>query len=283
MEFNNKIRISAISDIAINAGKAILEVYNSDDFAVEIKADDSPLTKADKLSHQIIKTGLLNLYPEIPVLSEEGKAISYEERKKWKRFWLVDPLDGTKEFIKKNGEFTVNIALIENNEPTLGVIYAPAFENEIDDIITEFSVDDGNYKKLRNKNQKQFPGTLYYGQKELGSYKQTSGRDPIKIATKENNKEYIVAVKSRSHSSEEEENVLKKYDVTNSVSVGSSLKFCMIAEGIAQVYYRHGPTNEWDVAAGYAIAKCAGAKVDGLFFNKQNLLNSSFCVASDSE
>ena len=179
--------------------------------------------------------------------------------------------------------YLTGIALIENNKPTLGIIYAPAFKNEIDDITSEFSVGDGNYNKSRIKNQRQFPGTLYYAQNELGTYKQTSGKDPIKLTSQRINREKIVAVKSRSHSSEEEENVLKKYDVTDSVSVGSSLKFCMIAEGIAQVYYRHGPTNEWDVAAGYAIAKCAGARVEGLFFNKQNLLNSSFCVASDSE
>jgi len=134
----DNIKIDKIIDVALSAGKAILEIYNSDDFEVEIKSDSSPLTKADKRAHEIIKEDLLSLHPTIPIFSEEGKDIPYEERKNWERFWLVDPLDGTKEFIKKNGEFTVNIALIENNKPTLGIIYAPAFENDIDDITSEF-------------------------------------------------------------------------------------------------------------------------------------------------
>lgn len=274
------IKIDKIIDVALSAGKAILEIYNSNDFEVEIKSDNSPLTKADKRAHQIIKEELLSLHPAIPIFSEEGKEIPYKERKSWEGFWLVDPLDGTKEFIKKNGEFTVNIALIENNKPTLGIIYAPAFENENDEITSELSVSDGNYTNSQIKNPKQFPGTLYYAQNELGTYKQTGGKDPIKLTPQINRKGKIVAVKSRSHSSEEEENVLKKYNVSDSVSVGSSLKFCMIAEGIAQVYYRHGPTNEWDVAAGYAIAKYAGAEVEGLSFNKENLLNDSFILKS---
>jgi 3'(2'), 5'-bisphosphate nucleotidase len=259
MEFNNKKMISAIINIAINAGKAILGVYNSDDFEVEIKTDDSPLTKADKLSHQIIKTGLLSFYPEIPLLSEEGKDVLYEERKKWERYWLVDPLDGTKEFIKKNGEFTVNIALIENNEPTMGIIYAPAYHNN--------SIN----------NSGSFPGVLYYGKKEIGSFKQVAGGEVIKLPSS-NNTGNIKAVRSRSHASSEEEEIFKKYDVKETISVGSSLKFCIVAEDLAQIYYRHGPTNEWDVAAGYAIAKYAGAVISGLSFNKKNLLNSSFLV-----
>ncbi|MGB5895978.1 MAG: 3'(2'),5'-bisphosphate nucleotidase CysQ, partial [Ignavibacteriaceae bacterium] len=123
------IEIQKIIDIAIEAGTPIIEIYNSDDFNVEIKSDNSPLTRADLAAHNLIKEKLLSLYPSIPILSEEGKDISYEERKNWDCYWLVDPLDGTKEFIKKNGEFTVNIAFIENNEPTLGIIYAPAYNN----------------------------------------------------------------------------------------------------------------------------------------------------------
>jgi len=139
------IEIKKIIGIAIEAGTAIIEIYNSDDFNVQIKLDSSPLTRADLAAHNLIKEKLISLYPSIPILSEEGKDISYEERKNWDRFWLVDPLDGTKEFIKKNGEFTVNIALIENNEPTLGIIYAPAYNNI--------------------KNPGSFPGVLYYGKK----------------------------------------------------------------------------------------------------------------------
>ncbi len=126
------IEISKIIPIALEAGKVIMEIYNSDDFEVEIKSDNSPLTRADRLAHVIIKENLSMVYPSIPILSEEGKDIPYEKRKNWDRFWLVDPLDGTKEFIKKkNGEFTVNIALIENNQPVLGVIYAPAYNNQL--------------------------------------------------------------------------------------------------------------------------------------------------------
>ncbi|MGD8306362.1 MAG: 3'(2'),5'-bisphosphate nucleotidase CysQ [Ignavibacteria bacterium] len=275
MAKQENINIDRVIDIALSAGKEILKIYNSDDFEVEMKSDNSPLTKADKHAHEIIKRSLLSIYPTIPLLSEEGKDIQYEERKNWERFWLVDPLDGTKEFIKKNGEFTVNIALIENNEPTLGIIYAPAFKQEVGDSNLEFpgNPDCGTYS-----NTKQFPGTLYYATINSGAYKQYRGRNPINLTEKKVNKEKIVAVKSRSHSSPDEEKALKNYNVTDSVSVGSSLKFCMVAEGVAQVYYRHGPTNEWDVGAGYAIAKYAGAVVTGLKFNKENLLNNSFLV-----
>ncbi len=252
------IEIQNIIDTAIEAGTAIIEIYNSDDFNVEIKSDNSPLTRADITSHNLIKEKLISLYPSIPILSEEGKDISYEERKNWDRFWLVDPLDGTKEFIKKNGEFTVNIALIENNEPILGIIYAPAYNNDIN-------------------NSSSFPGVLYYGQKEIGSFKQVAGSEVIRLPSSEN-KGNIKAVRSRSHASSEEEEIFRKYNVKETISVGSSLKFCIVAEGLAQIYYRHGPTNEWDVAAGYAIAKYAGADISGLSFNKQNLLNNSFLV-----
>jgi len=251
------IEIQKIIEIAIEAGRAIIEIYNSDDFNIEMKSDNSPLTLADLAAHNLIKEKLISLYPSIPILSEEGNDISYEERKNWDRFWLVDPLDGTKEFIKKNGEFTVNIALIENNEPTLGIIYAPA------------------YNSINNSGS--FPGVLYYGEKEVGSFKQVAGGEVIKLPSS-NNKGDIKAVRSRSHASSEEEEIFKKYDVKETISVGSSLKFCFVAEGIAQIYYRHGPTNEWDVAAGYAIAKFAGAVISGLSFNKQNLLNKSFVV-----
>jgi len=252
------VEIQKIIETAIEAGTAIIEIYNSGDFNVEIKSDNSPLTRADLAAHNLIKEKLFSLYPSIPILSEEGKDISYEERKNWDRFWLVDPLDGTKEFIKKNGEFTVNIALIENNEPTLGIIYAPAYNN------------------IHNSNS--FPGVLYYGEKELGAFKQVAGSEVVKLPSSNRNGDNIKAVRSRSHASSEEEEIFKKYDVKETISIGSSLKFCIVAEGLAQIYYRHGPTNEWDVAAGYAIAKYAGAVISGLSFNKQNLLNNSFVV-----
>ena len=183
------IEIQKIIETAIEAGTAIIEIYNSDDFNIEVKSDNSPLTRADLAAHNLIKEKLFSLYPSIPILSEEGKDILYEERKNWDRFWLVDPLDGTKEFIKKNGEFTVNIALIENNEPTLGIIYAPAYKNNIN-------------------NSGSFPGVLYYGEKETGSFKQIAGSEVIKLPSSDN-KGNIKAVRSRSHASSEEEEIFK--------------------------------------------------------------------------
>lgn len=249
-----------IINIALEAGKKIMDIYNSADFGVELKDDNSPLTLADRASNKVIVDRLSSLFPEIPILSEEGRDIPYQERAHWDKFWLVDPLDGTKEFIKKNGEFTVNIALIENKIPTLGVIYAPAYNSS-----------------ANNSTNEKFVGTLYYTDGKNGSYMQDGITDPILITTSQKN-ENAIAVKSRSHSSDEEQAVLDKYGVTDSISVGSSLKFCMVAEGKAQIYYRLGPTNEWDVGAGHAIVLGAGGTVEGLSYNKEIILNSSFLV-----
>jgi 3'(2'), 5'-bisphosphate nucleotidase len=254
------IEIKKIIETALEAGKAVIEIYNSDDFNLELKSDNSPLTRADLASHNLIKEKLLSLYPDIPILSEEGKDIGFDIRKNWKRFWLVDPLDGTKEFIKKNGEFTINIALIENNIPTLGIIYAPAFSDN-------------------HNNSGSFPGSLYYAEKAIGSFKQVAGDQSVKLPCIPYDGN-IKAVRSRSHASSEEEEIYKKYVVKETISVGSSLKFCMIAEGRAQIYYRHGHTSEWDVAAGYAISKYAGAEISGLTFNKKDILNNSFLIKS---
>jgi 3'(2'), 5'-bisphosphate nucleotidase len=253
------VDLEKIIDISIDAGNAILEVYNSVDFEIEKKTDGSPLTKADRASHDVIKERLLNLYPEIPVISEEGEEVPYEVRNKWKLFWLVDPLDGTKEFIRRNGEFTVNIALIKENEPILGIIYAPAY-NE-------------NKNSLENGS-----GLLYYGDKNSGSYKR-KGSTTLKLPLYKVGRN-IKAVVSRSHSGKEEEKLLTRYNVSEVIPIGSSLKFCWVAEGRAQIYYRNGPTNEWDVAAGYAIAKYAGSKIDDLYFNKPKLTNGSFLVSN---
>ena len=270
-----------------------MEIYESADFGIEMKADNSPLTLADKASHEIIVKGLTEKFPAIPILSEEGKDIPYDERKNWQKFWLVDPLDGTKEFIKKNGEFTVNIALIENNKPILGVIYAPAYDSSHiipsgdegrsgDEGNNEGTEKSGNEESQNDRNDQQinfngFPGTLYFGEVGKSAYKQCFNQKLLQIHTikKDNG---LIAVKSRSHSSEDEQKVLDKFGVTDSISVGSSLKFCMVAEGKAQIYYRHGPTNEWDVGAGHAIAYAAGATVEGLNYNKEIILNSSFLI-----
>jgi 3'(2'), 5'-bisphosphate nucleotidase len=271
---NEMIKIDNIVNIAIAAGKEILTIYHSNNFEVEMKSDDSPLTKADCAAHNIIVGALKKYTPEIPILSEEGKDIPYSERKHWQKFWLVDPLDGTKEFIKKNGEFTVNIALIEYGYPVLGVIYAPALTDK-DKLIVK-----RNKSSTEDKTYNFDSGVLYFAEKSIGSFKQISGDYTSKIEVNNSTKNGVVAVKSRSHSSEEEEKVLIGYGVVNSISTGSSLKFCMVAEGKAQIYYRHGHTNEWDVGAGYAIAKFAGAEIDGLSFNKEVLLNGSFLVKS---
>ena len=257
-----KINISAINEIAVDAGKAILEVYHHADFAqvVNVKADDSPLTLADEASHNVIVPALQALYPDIPVISEEGKDISYEARQGWEYFWLVDPLDGTKEFIKRNGQFTVNIALVHNQRPVLGVIYTPVTEE------------------------------LYYATQEgyaedvsAGAYKKTGDQEAVSLQVRHQT-ENRVAVRSSSHASEEEDQVLEQYQVTESIARGSSLKFCMVAEGKADIYYRHGPTMEWDTAAGQAIVEGAGGKVyvetsdQPFIYNKESLRNSGFLV-----
>lgn len=241
-----EIDVKKIIEIAKYAGDEILQIYGTQDFGVEQKTDDSPLTSADQASHDVINEKLKENYPDIPVLSEEGKDISFEDRKDWKYFWLVDPLDGTKEFIKRNGEFTVNIALIEDNKPILGVILAPVLD------------------------------TTYYGKKGEGAYKIEKGeKSAIKVKQSNNG---LTAVKSRSHSSDDENNVLSQYNIKDTISIGSSLKFCLVAEGKADIYYRHGPTWEWDTAAGQSIVEAAGGRVEGLWYNKEVIKNSSFLV-----
>ncbi|WP_208586120.1 3'(2'),5'-bisphosphate nucleotidase CysQ [Gracilibacillus suaedae] len=252
--------------ICLDAGKEIMEVYQQD-FDVELKEDDSPLTVADKRAHHAIAKGLEKIDASIPVLSEEGKEIPYEARKDWTQFWLVDPLDGTKEFIKKNGEFTVNIALIDGNHPKLGVIYAPALD------------------------------TFYFGVNDEGAYKLndaskviiTSAEDLINQSVKlpevqDTNVTNVVA--SRSHMSEETEAFINELDgEVNVVSSGSSLKFCLVAEGKADYYPRYAPTMEWDTGAGQAIVEAAGGKVtryeddERFYYNREKLLNGWFLVS----
>lgn len=244
--------------IAVEAGQAILDVYNGPDFHVETKQDHSPLTAADRASHEVIDRGLRELTPEIPVLSEEGRDIPWEERQQWQRFWLVDPLDGTKEFIKRNGEFTVNIALVEQGRPVFGVIYAPATD------------------------------TLYVGARGEGAWRRIGNgpKEPLMVRAPEAGQGHAV-VKSRSHPSGELADYLEHVEVAESVPVGSSLKFCAVAEGRATLYPRFGPTMEWDTGAGQAIVEAAGGKVvqadntnSALPYNKENLLNGFFIVSA---
>ena len=250
------INIIDITTIAEEAGKTILEVYNSDDFGVEVKEDDSPLTRADKASNDIIEKRLTELYPEIPILSEEGKEISFDKRKNWKQFWCVDPLDGTKEFIKRNGEFTVNIALINDGNPIAGVIFVPV-TNEI-----------------------------FYGDIKNGSFKIDSdgNKKQLRVSSKSPNDELSV-VQSRSHSGKEENQFYSKYKIKQALSKGSSLKICLVAEGHAEIYFRGGPTWEWDTAAGHAILLGAGGYFvnkdsSELVYNKEIIKNFGFIASS---
>lgn len=256
-------------DAALAAGKEILKVYNDPcaDFQIEMKADNSPLTLADRKAHETILSYLQET--DCPVLSEEGKHIPYEERSQWERLWIVDPLDGTKEFIKRNGEFTVNIALVERGVPVFGVIYVPVKE------------------------------MLYWGEPVAGAYKMENvavraGRslDEMKAAASrmpctDTNGAFVI-VASRSHLSAETEEYIeekrKSYPCVELVSVGSSIKICRVCEGEADEYPRFAPTMEWDTAAGHAIAKASGAEVyqtgtgEPLVYNKPDLLNPWFIV-----
>jgi 3'(2'), 5'-bisphosphate nucleotidase len=250
-----KLPIEGLLQVAKTAGAKILEIYYDEKIAhlSELKDDKSPLTLADQASHNSIAQALKNLFPEIPLISEEGKGVLYTERSKWAYYWLIDPLDGTKEFLKRNGEFTVNIALIHHDTPVLGIVYAPVHD------------------------------VMYYGG-TTGSFKKTGNDNAQKISVN-NKKDKLIAVMSKSHSTKEEDELLNEYPVESKIEVGSSLKFCMVAEGKADIYYRAGPTMEWDTAAGQAIVEGAGGKVfknkgpDPFRYNKASLLNGSFlCV-----
>ena len=255
---------------ALEAGKEIMRIYDdpSQDFGIERKADNSPLTLADKAAHNCI---VRHLEPTgIPILSEEGAHLPYEERKVWKRLWVVDPLDGTKEFIKKNGEFTVNIALVENGSPILGVIYVPA------------------------------TGVLYAGEVGEGAWKSPLPAPPLgecykaaaykkEVLPKRGSGEgAFTIVASRSHLSPETEEYIeqmrREHGEVQLISSGSSLKICLVAEGTADVYPRFAPTMEWDTAAGDAIARAAGKRVvdaltgQPLTYNKPDLHNPWFIV-----
>ncbi len=258
----NNLLTTAIS-AALSAGEQILKIYNFADFGVERKADNSPLTLADKAGHNAIveileETGL-------PILSEEGQTIPYEERKNWKRFWMVDPLDGTKEFIKRNGEFTVNIALIENHKPVMGVVFVPV-SGEL-----YFADPNGSFKS-KVESQK--------------SKADLEDAVDLRLATCDTTTFRVVG--SRSHMSQETLDYIDTLDTQGKeieiVSKGSSLKLCMVAEGLADIYPRLAPTMEWDTAAGHAIAKYAGKKVyqfgtdEEVIYNKENLLNPFFIV-----
>jgi len=248
----SQINIQDIVTIAKEAGDAIMQVYKQN-FEVEYKQDNSPLTLADKKANDIIETGLNQLSVNFPILSEEGKSIPYEDRKHWEYFWLVDPLDGTKEFVKKNDEFTVNIALIYKDTPVLGVVYAPALD------------------------------VCYWAKQDEGAFK--DGKK-LPLKTKEQRNTYKI-VASRSHMSDDTQAFIDAIDTNKEkelVSIGSSLKICLVAEGEADIYPRLGPTMEWDTGAAHAIACESGRTLNRYsdstnnkhLYNKNNLLNNWF-------
>ena len=244
--------LPVVRKAALTAGAEILKIYESGDFSVESKADNSPLTLADKASHLAIVKGLEET--GIPILSEEGKSISYEERKDWEYFWMIDPLDGTKEFIKKNGEFTVNIALIREGRPVLGVVYTPVLED------------------------------MFVAIKGEGAHKndQRIQVNAFNLSDKD-----LKVVASRSHLNEETQQFLDQLDEPEIVSKGSSLKLLMVAEGAADLYPRYAPTMEWDTAAAQIVVEEAGGKVlikdskDPVRYNKEDLLNPYFLVVGE--
>lgn len=239
---------------ALEGGKAILKIYETADFGVEAKSDNSPLTLADKAAHQAIVRYLET--SGLPILSEEGKSISYEERSQWDYFWMVDPLDGTKEFIKRNGEFTVNIALIHKGKAILGVVYVPVL------------------------------GKMYYALQGQGAFKQVENQiESLHTQAKhQSGASNLKIVASRSHSNQETEDFIAQYPDAELVSMGSSLKFILVAEGAANVYPRIAPTMEWDTAAAQVVVEEAGGKVvqftdnQPVVYNKENLLNPYFVV-----
>lgn len=251
--------INQIQPILKAAGDEIIRIYNSDQSnVIDHKADDSPLTLADIASNKVIISGLQS-FSKLPIISEESEGIPFDERKDFTSFWCVDPLDGTKEFINRNGEFTVNIALIENGVPVFGGIYVPVTD------------------------------TYYFGVFGEGAFKQVGQGDLMPIKVNDNSGDWI-AVGSKSHAKPEEQVFYDEIGVKEAVSVGSSLKFCLVAEGSADLYYRSGPTMEWDIAAGHAIVRGAGGEVykdlgckEVFTYNKENLLNGPFLATSTTK
>lgn len=261
MQINNNISI-AIS-AAIEAGKAILEIYNDQSFIVDQKSDFSPITQADLQANKIITDKLIPT--GIPVLSEEGTIITYQERKNWESFWLVDPLDGTKEFIKRNGEFAVNIALIKNTTPIAGIIFIPVSME-----LYVATIEDGAFKIVTQDENITFPEIWDFG---------------FKLPVVTDKKSYRI-ITSRSHSNGETnrfiETIREAHDTCEIVYAGSSIKFCRLAEGNADIYPRFAPTMEWDTAAGHAILMACGKNIwttdhsSVLSYNKPDLRNPFF-------
>lgn len=249
--------IPGVIRLAEIASHRILEIYNSE-FSITQKDDRSPLTAADMASHDAICKGLHDLTPAIPILSEESAHIPYATRKNWDYFWLVDPLDGTREFIKRNGEFTINIALIEKHSPVLGVIHVPV------------------------------TGATYFAGRGNGAFKKSGNETPRKIKTRRTDVGRIALAGSRSHGSDRQLALIKKLGDIEIHAIGSALKFCLVAEGIVDIYPRFGPTSEWDTAAAQCIVEEAGGMVTDTEFNplryntRESVLNPDFLAVADT-
>ncbi len=254
---NTSRLLGDVIETARQAANQIMDIYKTD-FAVKNKSDQSPLTAADMAAHKTICNSLSKLTPGIPILSEEAADIPFEKRQDWLQYWLVDPLDGTREFIKRNGEFTVNIALIEAHRPILGVVYVPV-------------------TKL-----------CYFATKGQGAYKQESVQTAQKIKTKSTSTKNLVIAGSRSHGTEQQNKFIESLGKnTELIALGSSLKFCLVAEGRVDIYPRFGPTSEWDTAAAHCIVEEAGGIVINTEFKplqyntKESLVNTNFLVIAD--
>ncbi len=256
-----KIEIDKIIKISKEAGEIILKIYN-EDFEVYQKEDNtrkeghSQLTEADIQANKFIVDSLKNIYPNIPIITEENEEIPFEERKNWDCFWLIDPLDGTKDFVNRNGEFTVNIALIENGKPILGVVYVPVKD------VVYYGNENGSFKKMKDQNPEKLPLEKKQGE----AYRIVASRKPSKEL-----EDFI-------------ENLKEKHPKIELMNIGSSLKFCMVAEGSADIYPRFGETSEWDSAAAHAVVNFAGKKIyefgkdTEIKYNKERLLNPWFIV-----
>lgn len=253
-----RLLLNAVCDIARAAGAAILEVYRTD-FTVARKSDDSPLTDADRAAHDVIVHSLAKLDRDTPVLSEESAPEDHATRRSWSRYWLVDPLDGTKEFLKRNGEFTVNIALVEDHRAVLGVVYAPVLDR------------------------------AYFGAVDLGAWRDEGGSASQPIAVQRTARSPLKVVGSRSHPAPELADYLAALGPHEITDMGSSLKICLVAEGAADLYPRFGPTSEWDTAAAQAILESAGGRMIDTagrplrYNSKDDLLNPHFLAFGDPQ
>lgn len=243
-----------IVSLAHKAGEAVMKIYSQPEIVTSYKHFDSPLTCADTESHNIIVEDLRAFMPMLPVLSEESKTVPYEARREWRRFWLIDPLDGTKEFIQRNGEFTVNIALVKNGRPVLGVVHAPAMD------------------------------VTYFAAEGVGAFKQMARSRTHPIAANGRQSERLKVVVSRSHPSSQLQALLDRIGPHECVGMGSSLKICLVAEGAADLYPRLGPTMEWDTAAAHCVVETAGGTITdiagrALKYNKSDMHNPDFVVS----